>query len=252
MQKKILWLIGASSGIGLALAEQSLAIGHRVIVSARSATSSDALALLKEKYKNELHLVDMDVSVSQSVKESTKKAWEIYEGIDIVFYNAGVYESMSVEEWKEEHFEAMTQVNYLGAVRVLMRIVPLFTAQKHGQIALNASISSYFGLPYGGAYSAPKAALLNLCESLYPELKSKNIDLQIINHGFVKSRLTEKNDFEMPQLLEPQEAALRIYEGLTHPQKFEIRFPWGLTRFLSLLRMLPYSIAFALTKKALK
>ena len=251
MQKKIIWLIGASSGIGLALARHSLLCGERVIVSARDTASSEPLRLLKNEYKNELHLVDMDVSQTQSVTKAVKEAWEIYGGLDIAFYNAGAYESMKVAEWDLAHFESMAQVNYLGAVRVLTQIVPLFLEQKRGHIAFNASISSYFGLPYGGAYSSPKAALLNLCESLYPELSSKNIDLQIVNHGFVKSKLTAKNEFDMPQLLEPEEAALKIYEGLKNPKKFEIKFPFALTSFLYLLKVLPYSLAFWFTKKAL-
>lgn len=248
---KTVWIIGASNGIGFELAKKYLEAGNKVIASARNTSKSDALLELQAKYITALHLVDVDVTNSQSVKRATQEAWSAYGAIDLCLYNAGVYESMKVDSWKLEHFEAMNQVNYVGAVRLLTEIIPLFEEQKYGHIAFNISISSYFGLPYGGGYSAPKAALLNLCESIQPELEDKNIQLQVINHGFVKTRLTAKNDFEMPQLLEPCEAAQKIYEGLKNAKKFEIRFPWALTSFLYLLKIMPYRLALAITKKAL-
>ena len=249
--RRIVWLIGASNGIGLELAKRHLKESDRVIVSARSASSSDDLIILKQEYPNALHLVDMDVSNTQSVIDATKKAWDTYGGIDLCFYNAGVYESMKVHEWQLEHFEAMNQVNYVGAIRVLTQIMPLFEEQKKGHIAFNLSVSSYFGLPYGGGYSAPKAALLNFCESIQPELQRKNVKIQVINHGFVKTRLTAKNEFEMPQLLEPKEAAEKIYEGVLNSKAFEIKFPFAISRFLHFLRVIPYALAFYFTKKAL-
>lgn len=251
MMKHIVWLIGGSHGIGLELLKILLAEGQKVVVSARDTQNSQELQSLKMQYVDDLHLLDMDVSETLSVSYATQKAWSIYGGIDLCVYNAGVYESMHLDEWKLEHFEAMNQVNYMGAVRVMHELIPLFVEQKHGHLAFNASVSSYFGLPYGGGYSAPKAALVNLCESIKPELEQKNIDIQVINHGFVKTRLTAKNDFEMPQLLEPKEAALKIYKGLQNPQSFEIKFPWALSRFLHFLRTIPYSLAFRFTKKAL-
>jgi short-subunit dehydrogenase len=249
--KQIIWIIGASNGIGLDLAKRYLNDDHVVIISARDTLHVEALALLKKTYEKSLHLFDIDVSDTKSVINTTQNVWNLYGGIDICIYNAGIYESMKLHEWKLEHFEAMNQVNYVGAVRVLSEIIPLFDEQKKGHIAFNISISSYFGLPYGGGYSAPKAALLNLCESIVPELEQKNIKLQVINHGFVKTRLTAKNDFEMPGLLEPEIAAQKIYHGLMQTDDFEIKFPWALTRFIQFLRILPYKLAFKLTKKAL-
>ncbi len=218
MSKKV-WIIGGSSGIGFELVKQYLKNADKVIVSARSATNSKSLAELHSQYTKNLTLLDMDVTQTQNVLDVTKKAWEVYEGVDLCFYNAGAYESMKMDEWKLEHFEAMNQINYLGAIRILTSVAPLFQAQKSGHFVFNISISSYFGLPYGGGYSAPKAALLNFCESIQPELILKNIKVQVINHGFVKTRLTAKNDFEMPQLLEPSEAANKIWEPLKTTSK---------------------------------
>ena len=249
--KQIIWLIGASNGIGLELAKIYLKKGDRVIASARNAKNSYALTHLKQENENSLHLVDIDVTDMLSVQDATQNTWSIYGRVDLCIYNAGVYESMKIKEWNLEHFEAMNQVNYMGGVRVLTQLVPLFEEQKYGHIVFNASISSYFGLPYGGGYSAPKAALLNFCESIKPELEMKQIRLQVINHGFVKTRLTAKNEFEMPQLLEADEAAQKIYEGVNNSKSFEIKFPWALTQFLHFLRIIPYRVAFYFTQKAL-
>ena len=250
MSEQTLWIIGGSSGIGLSLVALCLKKGHRVIASAPNTQNSKELNDLKGEYLGSLHLVDIDATQTQSVKEATQRAWSIYGGIDVALYNAGIYEKMGVDALSFKSVSAICEVNYLGAVRFLTQIVPLFKKQGRGHIAFNVSISSYFGLPFGGAYSAPKAALLNFCESIKPELMRENIHLQVINHGFVKTRLTQKNDFYMPQLLEPDEAAQRIYEGLQRPQKFEIKFPWLLTRLIGVLRVLPYNLAFKITKKA--
>ncbi|MFT5661609.1 MAG: NAD(P)-dependent dehydrogenase (short-subunit alcohol dehydrogenase family) [Sulfurimonas sp.] len=249
--QKIVWIIGGSTGIGFELCKFYLEDGYSVVVSSRNASSSPELQKLSLRYPSYLEPLDMDVSDTHSVEAATKKAWDIYGEINLCIYNAGVYESMKVEEWKIEHFEQMTQINYLGALRVTNALIPFFLENSKGRFAFNASVSSYFGLPYGGGYSAPKAALLNFCESIQPELAPKNIQVQVINHGFVKTRLTAKNDFEMPQLLEPQEAAKIIFEKLTHDKNFEIKFPFMLSSFLHFLRVIPYRIAFYFTSKAL-
>jgi len=251
MSKRI-WIVGGSSGIGLELVKLWLLNGDRLVVSARQACSNEMLQVLEEVYPDNLRLVDMDVTDPNSVNEAVKGVWDLYEGLDMWFYNAGAYETMKVHEWKFEHFKQMNTVNYLGAVNLMTELSALFETQGYGRWVVNLSLSSYIGLPYGGGYSAPKAALLNLAESIQPELMEKNIQLQVINHGFVKTRLTSKNDFEMPQLMEPESAAQKIFEGLKKPYAFEIRFPFALSFFLRLLRILPYRLSLALTKKALR
>jgi NAD(P)-dependent dehydrogenase (short-subunit alcohol dehydrogenase family) len=246
-----IWIVGASSGIGLELVKIWLSEGHSVVVSARNASNTKELLVLKHMYEAQLQIVDMDVTSMDSVKKAVPQAWKRFNGLDIWFYNAAVYEVMSVKEWNVEHFEAMMQVNYMGAVRVMSEIVPYFEAQNSGRWIWNASLSSYFGLPLGGGYSAPKAALANLAESLQPELSVKGIRLQIINHGFVKTRLTQKNSFEMPELMTPEEAAENIIKRINGSDRFEIHFPFKLSTFLQALRLLPYRISLAVTKKML-
>jgi short-subunit dehydrogenase len=249
--KKIVWIVGGSSGIGYELSTLYLKNDYKVIVSSRNATKTPLLQELRESYKNNITLIDMDVIQTQSVDEATQEAWKAYGEINLCIYNAGVYESMKVDEWKINSFEQMMQINYLGAVRVTNALTPFFIQNGRGCFVYNSSISSYFGLPYGGGYSAPKAALLNFCESIQPELEAKNIDIRVINHGFVKTRLTDKNEFEMPQLLEASEAAKIIYDRLSNTKGFEIKFPFALSTFLYFLKVIPYKLAFYFTKKAL-
>jgi len=246
-----IWLVGASSGIGLELLKLWLAQGHNVIASSRNTHNSDELAVLKSIYTNRLELLDLDVSASQDCSPIVQKAWAAFGHLDRWFYNAGAYEVMKLEAWNVQAFEQMNATNYLGAVRLMIPLSRYFTTQGYGEWIWNSSLSSYFGLPYGGAYSAPKAALVNLAESIEPELKSKGIQLHIINHGFVKTRLTSKNSFTMPQLMEPSYAAKQISVALENDGGFEIRFPKFLTFVLALIRFLPYSWSLRLTKKAL-
>ena len=249
--KQRIWIVGGSSGIGLELVKKWLQGGIYVIASARKASSTKELLALRQIYEEQLQIVDIDVTSIESVKKAVPQAWKRFEGIDIWFYNAAVYEVMSTEEWDVEHFEAMMQINYMGAVRVMSELLPYFERKEEGRWIWNASLSSYFGLPLGGGYSAPKAALLNLAESLQPELSVKGIQLQVINHGFVKTRLTQKNSFDMPELMTPEEAAENIIKRTKSSNRFEIHFPFKLSTFLQTLRLLPYRVSLALTKKML-
>ena len=251
VMKDRIWIVGGSSGIGLELVKLWLESGNSVIASAQNASQSKDLLTLKHIYESKLQIIDIDVTCMESVSRAVYQAWKRFNGIDIWFYNAAVYEVMSTKEWDIKHYEAMMQVNYLGAVRVMTELIPYFESQKSGRWIWNASLSSYFGLPLGGGYSATKAALVNLAESLQPELKDKGIDLKIINHGFVKTKLTEKNTFEMPELMEPEEAAQKIIEGIGKKDRFEIHFPFKLSTVLQLLRLLPYRFSLAMTKRML-
>jgi short-subunit dehydrogenase len=250
---KKVWIIGSSSGIGLELVRLYVENNYKVIASSRNAKNSKELLKLKSSYRNNLHLVDMDVSNNQSVIKSVDEIFSICNDLDICFFNAGVYESMTIEQWNISDFESMININYLGAVRVLKHLISYLEKQKkESRVILNASLSSYFGLPYGGAYSASKSALVNLAQSIQPELSKKNIYIQIINHGFVKTRLSSKNNFDMPQLMDADIAAKKIFKQLNKTYKFEISFPFILSKFLRLISLLPYKLSFSITKKFLK
>lgn len=248
---EIVWITGGSSGIGLELVKRWLQADNKVIVSSPNATKTPDLLALREKYPHALAMVDMDVSNSDSIRQGIKKVWNTFGHVDLWMYNVGVYELTKLNEWNVADFEQMTNINYLGAVRVATEIYPYFEAKGSGRWVFNASLSSYFGLPYGGGYSATKAALANFAESIYPELLTKNIHLKLINHGFVKTALTAKNDFEMPWLMAPKDAADAIFNALDN-DGFEITFPWKLRAVLWLLRFLPYRVSLYLTQKMLR
>lgn len=252
---KRIWIVGASSGIGLSLTQSLLQDGYLVVASARTAEESDALASLKKQFGNQLQRLNVDVTQTDGLAAKIDQAWSFFGGLDIWFYNAGVYQPMTFDAFDYELFEAMNAVNYLGcvALMVAMKKRVLHTQDFQMRWIWNISIASQVGLPYGGAYSAPKAALLNLAESVQPELETYGVTLQVINHGFVKTRLTDKNQFEMPGLMMPDEAANRIVQWIHHKGKpFEVTFPKKVTWFLKLLKILPYHWVFALTRGLLK
>lgn len=234
------------------MAELLLQEGVRLCVSARHAQTNEALRALIVRFPSTLFLLDLDVTDTAGTSAAAASAWEILGGIDCWIYNAGAYEVMRAEEWEIERFEAMNQTNYMGALRLACALMPLFKRQGYGRWRFNLSLSSYFGLPYGGGYSAPKAALANFAESIQPELKVLGIDVGIINHGFVRTRLTAKNRFPMPQLMSPEEAAQAIMKGLKRPEGFELRFPFALAAALRLLRLLPYGFSLRLSRYLLQ
>ena len=255
-QKRI-WLVGGSEGIGLSLAKQLLEESYKLVVSSRNAEQNAELMSLQSQNPNNLFLLDCDVTKKNLLVETCHQAWSVYDGLDIWIYNAGVYHPMKLQDWDIDAFETMNQVNYLGAVYLMNYLLPLFTATidstntTRTQWLWNISLASDFGLPYGGGYSAPKAALQNLAESLQPELFEAAIDLKVINHGFVKTRLTAKNDFDMLGLMEPEDAAQKIKQALSQ-NRFETRFPFNLALVLGTIKRLPKSWALAITKRMLK
>lgn len=252
MSKKV-WIIGSSSGIGLELVKLWLQNNYEVIASSRSANESKELLDLKKTYPLNLELLNIDILNNENISQTVTNAFDLFKGIDTFFFNAAVYEAMSIEQWEIESFESMINTNYLGAIRVLKPLIQELEKQnRKSTIVLNASLASYFGLPYGGAYGASKAALVNLAQAIQPELQRKNINLQIINHGFVKTRLTAKNDFEMPQLMEASYTAKKIFQELEKAYKFEITFPFAISKFLSFISLLPYALSLKITKKFLK
>lgn len=236
------WLIGASAGMGLEVARQLVAQGWQVTLSAR----------------NELRLRDaaadvgatplqLDVTQIDPVRKAAKQLFAA-QHVDLVLVNAGDYEPMPIEDFDAALFERLSRVNYLGPVNVLDAVLPLMREQGGGEILLNASAAGLRGLPRSAPYSAPKAATIHLAEALRPEAGRWGIKLRVINPGFVKSRLTAKNRFEMPGLLEPVEAAKRIVAAIGQ-SRFEISFPRRLIWPLKVLRCLPYSIYFRLIER---
>jgi len=238
---KNILIVGASHGIGKALAFEYHQLGHFVNLFARD---FEALKSIRLELKTNIEIFEFDV-----VDE--KKSQEIlnsFSQIDLFIYCAGAYKPMPVTDIDLKEAKKINEVNFVGALNCLDVIIKKMLLQKFGHIALVASVAGYVGLPKSFAYGASKAALINLAETLYAELSAFNIKVSLINPGFVKTRLTDKNDFKMPAIISAQEAAQYIINGL-NKEKFEIHFPKKFTIWLKLLKILPYKILFFFTKK---
>jgi len=235
-----IWIAGASTGIGAALARHYASEGHTVYASARSEEKLQALASDTNGMPGSIIALPCDVTNSESVLAAVEKVQE--QGpIDVAVLNAGYYEPIGLNDLTLEHFMNTYDVNLIGVVRCLLAVLPPMKQQHSGQIAIVSSVSGYTGLPRAAAYGSSKAALINLAESLHSECAREGIDVRLINPGFVKSPLTDKNSFTMPFILEPENAASRIAAGLAG-KKFEIHFPKRFTWWLKILRALPYFI----------
>ena len=230
-QGKRYWLVGASEGLGRALAHQLSRVGAEVIVSARS---EDRLRDLVAELPGKASLQTVDVSDPDSVAE----AYAAVGKIDGMVYLAGAYWPMPATEWDAEKADTMTVVNYLGAQRCVGAVIGDMVARDGGHIVLTSSLTAYRGLPGSIGYTSSKAAILSLAECLYADLRKTGVKVQVANPGFIKTRLTEKNDFSMPQIMEPEEAAREIFE-LMDSDNFKKTFPRLLGTVFRLGQFLP-------------
>lgn len=240
--KRHAWLIGASSGMGLEVGRLLVADGWQVTLSARNA---DRLAGAAAELTC-AHAV-VDVTDAAAVERVAATLFDD-DPPELVLVNAGDYEPMPIEAYDTQLFADLNAVNYLGPVNVLGAVLPRMRDHGGGEILLNASAAGLRGLPRSAPYSAPKAATIHLAEALRPEAKGWGIALRVINPGFVRSRLTAKNRFRMPVLMDPVDAARRIVAGIGG-RSFEISFPRRLVWPLKLLRCLPYGLYFRLIER---
>lgn len=240
---KYIWIIGASSGIGAALARELAQRGARLLLSARRA---DKLAALASETGKAATLA-LDVSDAAAVSKAVDDMATSGTLPDIVINLAAVYQPMSLNMLDTAKTADIIQVNLGGSFNVTSAIMPHFSRIKRGMIVLCGSVAGFCGLPNGQPYSATKAGVINLAESLRAELRGSGVDVKLINPGFVRTDLTAKNSFDMPAIIEPGEAAKHIADGLAR-SAFEIHFPKKFTLCMKLLRMLPYRLYFYLMR----
>ncbi len=242
------WITGASSGIGHALARRMARDGWRVAVSARGAEALTALEAEAADWTGEIHAFPLDVT-DAAAAEATVGAIEARLGpIDQAVLNAGSHQPVRAEGLSNEPFSRLIELNLMGSVHCLTAVLPSMMARRAGRIAVVASLAGYRGLPTAAAYGMTKGGLINMAEALKPELDGYGIHLQVVNPGFVRTPLTDKNDFEMPFLMELEPAAEAFYRGL-RSDRFEVVFPLRFALILKLLRILPYPLAFAVTRR---
>jgi NADP-dependent 3-hydroxy acid dehydrogenase YdfG len=244
-QGKNVWLVGASSGIGEALAKKLISLGANVALSARRKEPLEALIASGD---NTNHIVaTMDATDAAQVKAAHDKIRGQWSKIDLVVWLAGTYKAMRADSLDLPLIKQTIDANLSSVYNGLDAFLPALIAQKSGAIALVSSVAGFRGLPKALVYGPTKAAMINLAEVLYSDLKPYGISVYLINPGFVETPLTAQNEFKMPALISSEEAAEEILKGFAKGH-FEMHFPKRFTRVLKLLRLLPYRVYFALVK----
>lgn len=245
------WITGAGRGIGEALAILFAQQGMTVYASARTASDLDRLKARCQDYSGSIVPVSLDITDPQQIHD-LMETWDKQNGLpELVVLNAGTHDPFPAQEFSAQRCQRVFDINLQGTINCLDPVLKRMLKRNSGQVVVMASVAGYRGLPTAAAYGASKAALIHLCEALRLDLKDSNVTVQVINPGFVRTPLTDKNEFKMPALQEPEQAAQSILKGLLST-RFEIAFPGRFVYFLKFLRMLPYRWYFALIGKTVK
>ncbi len=242
---QVVWIIGASTGIGAATAHQLHAQGARVIVSARDQAGLDRFV---REHPGALAIA-LDVTREDTMKAALEQVLASFGRIDLVAYSAGYYQEMGAADFDLDIARRHLAVNFEGALILLSLLLPVMLRQGRGHLSLIASVAGYRGLPKAMAYGPTKAALQHLADNLYLDLHPRGIGVSVINPGFVDTPLTAGNTFTMPALISPEQAATQILEGWRQG-RFEIHFPRRFSNWLKLLSHLPHRAYFAAVKMA--
>lgn len=225
------WLVGASEGLGRALAERLSAAGAEVILSARSA---DRLAEVAASLPGPSTVLPVDVADAASVRGAAAAAGQI----DGVVFLAGLYWPMSAQDWNADQVETMCDVNFTGCARIIGAALPAMVARGTGHVVITGSLSGFRGLPGAIGYGASKAGVMALAECMQADLRGSGIVVQVANPGFIRTRLTEKNTFTMPFLMEPAEAADHMFRHM-QTDRFKVSFPTVFSWLFRLSQFLP-------------
>lgn len=248
LNDKVIWIIGASSGIGAALARRLYAGGARLVLSARR---QDDLEALNAELDGKHLVLPLDIADADATLNAIDAIKTHYGRLDSALFMAATYTPHDGTQKQIAFIHHMMDVNLGGAFNMVNAVQPFFEAQGLGQIVLCASVAGYRGLPLGQPYGAAKAALISLGESLKLDNEAKNIDVKIICPGFVKTPLTDKNEFAMPMMISAEQAAKEIAAGLTK-KAFEIHFPKKFTFMMKCIRALPAPLYFMLMRRLAK
>lgn len=245
------WLIGASSGIGAALAAELHAAGARVALSARDGARLAHVAASLSGHRDDAAralVLPFDATHADAWSVAHATVCRAWGGVDVVVFCAGTYTPMRAWEINDESMRRVIDVNLQSVYYGLRTTVPSFTVQGHGGIVLVASVAGLVGLPNASVYGPTKAALINLAELLYCDLRDQGIDVYLVNPGFVRTALTAKNTFAMPAMLTPEQAAQAMMQGMAKGV-FSIHFPKRFTAWLYLLRHLPDRARLSLVRR---
>ena len=248
MNKKTIWITGGSTGIGKALALKFADKGWNVAISARR---EHLLKEISDKNEN-ISAFPLDVTNQNNCKEVFNQIQNKFENIEICFFSTGTWDPKKEKDIDVEQIENVFKINFFGTLNSIKAVEKYFKNKKSGTITIVSSIAGYRGLPNSTGYGPSKSALNNLAESLYFDFGKSNVRVCLVSPGFIKTPMTDKNDFKMPFLKTPEYAAEKIYEGLINKNSFEIHFPKSLTLILKILSFLPNKIYFGLIGKLTK
>ena len=248
MNKKTIWITGGSTGIGKALAIKFASEGWNVAVSARRTELLNELKRINEN----IHPYPLDVTDKEKCNKVFNEIKNKFENIDICFFSTGTWNPKKEKEIDVEQMEEVFKINFFGTVNSIKAVEQYYREREKGIITIVSSIAGYRGLPNSTGYGPSKSALNNLAESLYFDFKRFNVRVCLVSPGFIKTPMTDKNDFKMPFLKTPEFAADQIYDGLINKNIFEIHFPKALTLTLKFLSFLPSKIYFKLIGRMTK
>jgi short-subunit dehydrogenase len=242
------WVIGASTGIGAEVARQLLAAGAKVALSARSEVGLRAVAGAAAKAGGNARIEPLDVTRTAEIESAWARITQAWSRVDLVLVVAGTHREFRAWDLTADGARALLEVNLHGPIAVVATVVPRLLAQGRGAIGLVSSLAGYRGLPKALVYGASKAALINFAEALYLDLRPRNVGVYLVNPGFVKTPLTDRNQFRMPYLIEADDAAREILRGLRQGA-FETHFPRAFSLRMKLLQLLPYRLYFAAVRR---
>ena len=245
---KNIWITGASTGIGKALALKFANEGWQVAASARRENLLNEISELNENISS----FPLDVTNKDDCKETFELIKNKYQNIDICFFSTGTWDPKKEKEIDVDQMKKVMEVNFFGTLNCIKAVEKYFREKNSGHISIVSSIAGYRGLPNSTGYGASKAALNNLAESLYFDFARYNVRVSLVSPGFIKTPMTDKNEFKMPFLKTAEFAADKIYKGLINSSSFEIDFPKELTLILKFLKILPDWLYFKIIRKLTK
>ena len=235
MKKKVIWITGASSGIGRALSIKFAEKNWIVAVSARREEKLKELTNINEN----IFSFPLDVTIPDDCIKVANQIIKDLGAIDLCVFGTGIHDPKSEMKFNLDSINSIMNVNFFGTINTINSIYDYFYKRENGHISKISSVAGYRGLPAAGAYCASKSALISFSESLYFDLIRKNVRVSVISPGFIKTPMTDKNDFPMPMIRSTEFAAEKIYKGLIDENLFEIHFPKGFTYLMKIIQLMP-------------
>ena len=248
MNNKTIWITGASSGIGKSLALKFAKEGWKVAISARRENLLNEIS----KSNESITAFPLDVTDIEKCKSVFSKVKEKLGEVDISVFCTGIHDPKSEKALNLEKVREIMEVNFFGTINSINAVYEYYKSKKSGQISIVSSVAGYRGLPAAGAYCASKSALSSFAESLYFDLKRSNVRVSLVSPGFIKTPMTDQNDFPMPMIKTPEFAAEQMFKGLTKSKGFEIHFPKSFTTIMKVLKVIPNGLYFKIVEKGMK